>query len=139
MRFASLIASPRPLPVALFGLMSDESDMFRDGTFKGLQISGVEESLSAFASEAKFRHEPQAYVPMTHMSLRRDQDLAKFIGRSLILYSIFLRFALPPLPPMFERSRIAPSSHLLFQSFFRSPLAAANQREYGVAMWELSQ
>lgn len=75
----------KTVSIALFGLMSDESDMFRDGTFKGLEISSVLESFSASANDVKFRHEPQAFVPMTHMSLRRDQELAKHIGKSVEL------------------------------------------------------
>jgi 2',3'-cyclic-nucleotide 2'-phosphodiesterase (5'-nucleotidase family) len=75
----------KTVSVALFGLMSDEPDMFRDGTFKGLQISSVPGSFSALASDVKHRHEPQAFIPMTHMSLKRDQDLVKYIGKSLEL------------------------------------------------------
>ncbi|GMH46592.1 hypothetical protein TrRE_jg1385, partial [Triparma retinervis] len=75
----------KTVSLALFGLMSDEPDMFRDGNFKGLQISSVPDSFSALASDVKHRHEPQAFIPMTHMSLRRDQDLAKYIGKSLEL------------------------------------------------------
>ena len=60
--------------VGLVGLLSDESDMFRDGTFRGLTIQNVRDKYGRMLD--KLSGSVDCLVPMTHQTLKADVDLA---------------------------------------------------------------
>jgi 2',3'-cyclic-nucleotide 2'-phosphodiesterase (5'-nucleotidase family) len=75
----------KSVSVALIGLMSDESDMFRDGTFRGLTIANVKKKYAEISE--KLNNMPTenrvfCIVPLTHQSLKGDLDLAKWMLES---------------------------------------------------------
>ena len=65
--------------VALFGLISDEKVVFRDGTFRGVPISNVLDSFESTYKDVVDSNPSLAdfVVPMTHMSIDRDKQLAE--------------------------------------------------------------
>lgn len=71
----------KSVSIALIGLMSDESDMFRDGTFRGLNIANVKDTYADISD--KLNNTPNnkisCIVPLTHQSLQGDLDLAKWM------------------------------------------------------------
>lgn len=71
----------KSVSVGLIGLMSDESDMFRDGTFRGLKIANVKETYAEISD--KLNNMPNnnvsCIVPLTHQSLQGDLGLAKWM------------------------------------------------------------
>lgn len=66
--------------VALLGLVSDERTVFRDGTFRGAPIANVletyQETYQQISSPCA-EHRADFVLPMTHMSLDRDRELAR--------------------------------------------------------------
>ena len=72
----------KSVSVALIGLMSDESDMFRDGTFRGLNIASVKETYAEISDKLN-NNMPEnnisCIVPLTHQSLQGDLNLAKWM------------------------------------------------------------
>eukprot|EP00985_Skeletonema_marinoi_P032589 scaffold39187_cov118-Skeletonema_marinoi.AAC.4 len=72
----------KSVSVALIGLMSDESDMFRDGTFRGLNIANVKETYAEISDKLN-NNMPESniscIVPLTHQSLQGDLNLAKWM------------------------------------------------------------
>jgi len=81
--------------VALIGLLSDEPGIFRDGTFRGLQIGDVTTNTTdlykALVEDRSNDQENADWIlPLTHQTLERDKELAHSImesqpGKSLIL------------------------------------------------------
>ncbi len=71
----------KSVSVALIGLMSDESDMFRDGTFRGLNIANVKETYAEISDKLDNmpNNNVSCIVPLTHQSLQGDLDLAKWM------------------------------------------------------------
>lgn len=65
------------IKVGLMGFLSDEAGMFRDGTFRGLEIEGVGEKYEAMAARVGAAGDADCLVPLTHQSLSADVDLAK--------------------------------------------------------------
>ena len=61
--------------VALLGVIGDEDEMFRDGTFKGCAIEGVLSAVHAAAQTLAERGDVDAIVPVTHQSVDRDVAL----------------------------------------------------------------
>eukprot|EP00527_Entomoneis_sp_CCMP2396_P007736 CAMPEP_0198141438 /NCGR_PEP_ID=MMETSP1443-20131203/4434_1 /TAXON_ID=186043 /ORGANISM="Entomoneis sp., Strain CCMP2396" /LENGTH=616 /DNA_ID=CAMNT_0043804187 /DNA_START=58 /DNA_END=1908 /DNA_ORIENTATION=+ len=85
--------------VALLGLLSDEPGIFRDGTFRGLEIHDVTkitemayrklvlENRDAIPTKKPFA---DWILPLTHQTLKRDEELANLLmrvqpGENLIL------------------------------------------------------
>lgn len=66
--------------VALLGFISDEKAVFRDGTFRRVPISNVLVSYES-AVKAVIPSYADFVVPMTHMSLDRDKQLAQHMLR----------------------------------------------------------
>lgn len=63
--------------VGLLGLMSDESSMFRDGTFRGAPIGDVTECFTNVYKELVVDGQQADWLlPLTHQSLDRDKELA---------------------------------------------------------------
>ncbi|KAK1742453.1 5'-nucleotidase family protein [Skeletonema marinoi] len=72
----------KSVSVALIGLMSDESDMFRDGTFRGLNIANVKETYAEISDKLNNNipeNNISCIVPLTHQSLQGDLNLAKWM------------------------------------------------------------
>lgn len=75
----------RSARIGLLGLMSDEPNMFRDGTFRGAPIASVTETYD------RLRRQLGPDIPLvalTHQSLQRDQELAQHMaqyGDSIIM------------------------------------------------------
>ena len=72
----------KSVSVALIGLMSDESDMFRDGTFRGLNIANVKETYAEVSdklNKMQTNNNVSCIVPLTHQSMRGDLDLATWM------------------------------------------------------------
>lgn len=65
--------------VGLLGMLSDESGMFRDGTFRGMKITKVKESYDAMAGKVATTKSADCLVPLTHQSLNADVDFAKWM------------------------------------------------------------
>lgn len=66
--------------VGLMGLLSDESDMFRNGTFRGLEIGDVKKKYETMMEKVDMMGNKVDYlVPLTHQSLNADIDLAKWM------------------------------------------------------------
>jgi len=81
-REMSIVSSEcKSVKVALIGLMSDESDMFRDGTFRGLNIANVKETYAEISDKLNKMpsNNVSCVVPLTHQSLQGDLDLAKWM------------------------------------------------------------
>jgi len=72
------------IKVGLMGLLSDEEDMFRDGTFKGVPIEKVTQKWDAVKQQINSDHEcgVHALIPMTHQSLLNDRIFARHILRT---------------------------------------------------------
>jgi len=62
--------------VALLGLLSDEPDVFFDGTFKGVPVDDVLDSFTT-AYNKLIPSTADFVLPMTHQSLKRDTELAQ--------------------------------------------------------------
>lgn len=84
--------------VALLGLLSDEPGIFRDGTFRGLEIQNTTDSLEACYHELVKPGTPDRkakaladwILPLTHQTIHRDEDIARRLldlqqGTSLVL------------------------------------------------------
>lgn len=69
----------KSVSVGLIGLMSDESDMFRDGTFRGLNIANVNETYAQISDKLNKSNNVSCVVPLTHQSLQGDLNLAKWM------------------------------------------------------------
>jgi len=67
------------IKVGLVGLLSDEEDMFRDGTFRGLKISSVRERYEIIYNKMKLMESVHCLVPLTHQTLAADERFAKAI------------------------------------------------------------
>lgn len=87
----SILQSPcRKVRVALFGLLSDETGVFRNGKFKGVNIENVLETFRSTYHEV-VPSLADFVIPMTHQSIVRDQQLARYmlddmkIGSGLIV------------------------------------------------------
>jgi len=65
--------------VGLLGLLSDEAGMFRDGTFRGLQISDVKKKYQMMMEKIRMMKIADCLVPLTHQSLSADTHLAKWM------------------------------------------------------------
>ena len=63
--------------VALLGVIGDEDEMFRDGTFKGCEIDGVLGAVHAAVQTLAERGGIDALVPVTHQSVDRDVALVE--------------------------------------------------------------
>lgn len=63
--------------VALLGLLSDERQVFRDQTFRAAPIGNVQECFQQVHDEIYPTRKADFVLPMTHMSLKRDQALAE--------------------------------------------------------------
>lgn len=63
--------------IGLLGLLSDESDMFRDGTFRGLNIENTKDKYARMAE--KMAGDVDCIVPMTHQTIGADVELANTI------------------------------------------------------------
>ena len=63
--------------IGLLGLLSDESDMFRDGTFRGLNIENTRDKYARIAE--KMNGDVDCIVPMTHQTIGADVELANTI------------------------------------------------------------
>jgi 2',3'-cyclic-nucleotide 2'-phosphodiesterase (5'-nucleotidase family) len=88
----SIIQTPcARVKVALIGLLSDETGIFRDGTFRGAPIQNVCESLRKIHNEVIESGVADFLLPLTHMSIQRDRELAAYMlnevrtGSGLIL------------------------------------------------------
>jgi len=88
MKESSIVTSKcGKVSIELLGLMSDESDMFRDGTFKGLEIeSTVEHIKQAYDCLQTSKQTdsgvsnallPTCLVPLTHQSMKGDRKMAE--------------------------------------------------------------
>ena len=81
----------KSVSVALIGLMSDESDMFRDGKFRGLSIKNVLKTYAEISDQLDnlATNNVSCIVPLTHQSLQGDLNLAhwmmKFPRRGVVL------------------------------------------------------
>lgn len=71
----SIIQTP-DVKVALLGFLSDEPDVFFDGTFKGVPVNNVVKSFDAIYPKL-IPNVADFVLPMTHQSLQRDVELAK--------------------------------------------------------------
>ncbi len=69
------------IKVGLLGILSDESDMFRDGTFKGLDIDDVKKKYEAMAEKVDMMGNVDCLVPLTHQSLAADAGLAEWMEK----------------------------------------------------------
>ncbi|KAL7529051.1 hypothetical protein ACHAXR_002767 [Thalassiosira sp. AJA248-18] len=68
------------IKVGLLGLLSSESGMFRDGTFRGLNIGDVREKyLQMMEKVDMMGNNMDCLVPLTHQSLNADAELAKWM------------------------------------------------------------
>ena len=76
-----ITTSDGKVAVLLLGIMSDEPTMFRDRTFKGLEISDVVTSLD-LAHQDK---DADFTIALTHQSLVRDRELANHLTDSTII------------------------------------------------------
>lgn len=65
------------IKVGLIGLLSDEPEMFRDGTFRGLQINNVRDRYGRMAD--KLNGNVNFVVPLTHQTIKADIKLANSI------------------------------------------------------------
>jgi len=63
--------------IALLGLLSDEPSVFRDHTFRGAPIGNVITAYQESYAEIVAGNLADLVVPMTHMSLSRDKELAR--------------------------------------------------------------
>lgn len=61
------------IKVGLMGLLSDEREMFRDGTFRGLTIENVTERYRKMAEKL---NGVDCLIPLTHQTLKADVKLA---------------------------------------------------------------
>lgn len=68
----------KSVSVALIGLMSDETDMFRDKTFRGLNIANVKDT---YANMSEKLDNVSCIVPLTHQSHEADINLAKWMSK----------------------------------------------------------
>lgn len=66
------------IKVGLVGFLSDESGMFRDGTFKGLQIDAIQCTYERMLQKADSMG-VDSLVSLTHQSLGGDRKLAGFM------------------------------------------------------------
>ncbi|KAL7506312.1 hypothetical protein ACHAXN_003616, partial [Cyclotella atomus] len=62
------------IKVGLMGLLSDEPEMFRDGTFRGLEIQNVADRFGRVLD--KLKADVDCLVPMTHQTVKADVKLA---------------------------------------------------------------
>jgi 5'-nucleotidase len=67
------------IKVGLLGLLSDEAGMFRDGTFKGLQIDDVKKRYEEMLSKINSTRIADCLVPLTHQTLNADFELARWM------------------------------------------------------------
>ncbi|KAL7552876.1 hypothetical protein ACHAWF_016125 [Thalassiosira exigua] len=68
------------IKVGLMGLLSDESGMFRDGTFRGLNIADTKKKYEILIEKIDMMgNKVDCLVPLTHQSLSADVDLAKWM------------------------------------------------------------
>ena len=65
------------IKVGLMGLLSDENGMFRDGTFRGLEIFSVKEKYETLFKKMKLMESVNCLVPLTHQTLDADIKLAR--------------------------------------------------------------
>lgn len=72
------------IKIGLLGLLSDEEDMFRDGTFKGVPIQKVAQQWDAVKQQINSDHDcgVHALIPMTHQSLLSDRLFGRHILRT---------------------------------------------------------
>ncbi len=69
------------LNLALVGLMSDEPNMFRGGTFRGVKIGNVLDTYRSLADSL----DVDLVVPVTHQSVERDRELAAIMAEGVII------------------------------------------------------
>ena len=67
------------IKVGLVGFLSDESGMFRDGTFRGLQIDPIQSTYERMLQKSDSVGIIDSLVSLTHQSLGGDQKLAAFM------------------------------------------------------------
>ena len=67
------------IKVGLLGLLSDEDGMFRDGTFKGLQIDDVKKKYEEMLEKVHTTMAADCLVPLTHQTLTADIGLARWM------------------------------------------------------------
>lgn len=87
----AIIKSPDDrVKVALLGIMSDEDNVFRDNTFRGVPIQNVMNVFQEMYTQL-VPSQADMILPMTHQSIQRDRELAQFMlqttggGRGLII------------------------------------------------------
>jgi 2',3'-cyclic-nucleotide 2'-phosphodiesterase (5'-nucleotidase family) len=69
----------KSVSVALIGLMSDEKEMFRNNTFRGLKIANVKDTYANLSE--KLDNNVSCIVPLTHQSLEADINFAKWMSK----------------------------------------------------------
>ena len=67
------------IKIALLGLLSDERDMFRDGTFRGLSIGSIKEKYEMISQKVNLMRIADCVIPLTHQSMNADIELAKWM------------------------------------------------------------
>lgn len=77
----SIIQSPcKNVNIALMGMLSDETGLFRDNTFKGIPIGNVLDTYAQQYNEivtSSSLSPATLCIPVTHQSMQRDKELAE--------------------------------------------------------------
>jgi 2',3'-cyclic-nucleotide 2'-phosphodiesterase (5'-nucleotidase family) len=69
----------RRVSVALIGMLTDERGVFRNGTFRGIQITNVMETYQGLHKSLLEARHVDMLLPLTHMSIERDRELAHYM------------------------------------------------------------
>ena len=77
--YSILQSDCKRVSIALIGLLTDEPGVFRNGTFRGLEISNVMNTyrkLYKSLVDTAITRQVDMLLPLTHMSIERDRELA---------------------------------------------------------------